>query len=333
MDGQLPRLPSLRVLWARWCVLAAGSRAMTPAPMPFGIVVDGPVGRYRASSTAGAMLARFGADRAVLSCGDVSWRVSGSRTATELLADGPDWADHVSMVDHHLRSGHFGWIAYWNVDGWRAAPVPDGVPLPPTHTTSAVAEALSAAQVGSTSGGAWTTDVPVPYPADSASGTGSHLLSTVRDTMFHVTRMAEYEWLDRTAWETAFGGSGRDIEAGWRLLEDQGLTTATGSGPITEDVDGRTADQAVVLAAQYAEQRRIAIPDDVRVDSAFRRESGWEITFSDYRDTGSGRTVAILVADNGWVGRTGAAGGGTGAVLTGTRRIPAAGATPWSAPG
>ncbi len=287
--NQLPRLPALRVLWARWCVLGAASRALGTAPLPFVLVVDGPVARYRASSTAGATLARFGSDRAVLSCGDYGWRVAGGETAMELLAHGPVWADHPSMVDHHVRGNHFGWAAYWDVDGWRAPPVPVGIPLAPAATTAAVARTVSAAQGGG---------------ADQ------------RDNIFHVTRMVEYEWLDRASWDTAFGAAARpggvepptgppaDVAAGWRLLEDQGLTCATGAGPIERDVDGRTAAEAVDIAAGYARKRHIAIPDDVRVDSAFRRESGWEIRFSDYRDADGPRYPVILVADNGWVGRT-----------------------------
>ncbi|GAA4384036.1 hypothetical protein GCM10023147_03990 [Tsukamurella soli] len=306
--SQMPRLPALRVLWARWCVLSAAGCALGGAPLPFTVSVDGPVARYRASSTAGAMLARFGSDRAVLSCGDYGWRVPGASAASGLIAGGPAWADHGSMIDHHVRAEHFGWAAYWDVDGWRAPPVPTGIPLPPAATTASVALALAAAQGGG---------------------------NAQRDNMFHVARMAEYQWLDEGSWRAAFDGDPAGvtwragIDEGWRLLDEQALTTSTGTGPVTADVDGRTASAAVALAVEYAEQRRIAVPPDVRVDSAFRRESGWEIRFSDYRDENPPRRAAILVADNGWVGRSPA----TPLAVTGTTRTPGPASAPLSGPG
>ncbi|GAA1096415.1 hypothetical protein GCM10009581_31530 [Tsukamurella strandjordii] len=285
----------LRLLYARWCLLAAAEAPLgaAGAPLPFRISVDGPrstaageggwVARYHASSTAGATLAGFPAHRAVLSCADAGWRVAGAPSADELLAGGPDWADHATMLDHRVRTGHFGWATFWEDGRWHCRTPPEpGLPLPPVSTTFDAAAALAAR-----------------FEEPAAVG----------DTMFHLVRMCEYEWLDTASWAAAFGplAPQRLIDESWERLVRFGLTQWTGSGPRIEGVPGRTAEQAVALAAEHAQREGPGIPEDVRVDSALRDPSGWRVSFRDYRDGPSVRPVVVQVPDEGPVrslGRT-----------------------------
>jgi hypothetical protein len=271
MNGELP---ALRVLWARWCAAAAIAGAMADGglALPVDIVVDGRVARYRAASGAGATLARFGADRAVLSCGDLGWRVAGSPSAALRVAALPDWVDHVSMLDHRVRVGHFSWVAVHQLDGWSAVRAPDGAPLPPMDTAG-LAGLLGA-----------------------ALGPGQ----AQRDLMFHLLRMAEYQDLDRTSWRTALGAvlPADATERGWETLREHDLIRLAGRGPVTVGVRGRSAADAETIALDYARRIGRAIPEDVRVGAGFRREHGWDFRYIDYRDADTGTALIIAVDDD-----------------------------------
>jgi hypothetical protein len=278
----------LRLLYARWCLLAAAEPVLAAAgvPLPFRITVDGPhggladatggwVARYDASASAGATLARFPGHRAVLSCGDAGWRLPGGPTAAKLLATGPAWADHATMIDHRVRGGHFGWAAFWENGSWNCEQSPElPLPLPSVQSTESTAAALAGR----------FDDRPRSI-----------------DAMFHLVRMCEYEWLDTASWETALGHlvPRRVAEESWSNLVRWGLTQWSGSGPLTEGVPGPTPDQAVASAAEHARSEGPRIPEDVRVDSALRTRKGWQVRFLDYRDAHHARPVVVMVPDEG----------------------------------
>ncbi|WP_248490027.1 hypothetical protein [Tsukamurella sp. PLM1] len=205
------RAESLRVIRARWSLLAAAGPVLAAAgaPLPFRASVDGVargVARYDSSSSAGATLAWLDADRAVLSCGDAGWRVAAAPGPAGLLEGGPSWADHVTLLDHRVSAGHYGWAEFWD-EGVRlsAAEPVDGAPLPPVFSTGRTAAAL-----------------------------GARLEHN--GTLFHLVRMSEYEWLDAASWRSAFGGLVPDrlIDESWETVVGFGLTQWTGGGPIEE---------------------------------------------------------------------------------------------------
>ncbi|CAM3879127.1 hypothetical protein ACXYTP_21915 [Tsukamurella ocularis] len=266
----------LRVIRARWCLLAAAQPVLAAAgaPLPFRVTVDGGergVARYDASSTAGATLAWLGSDRAVLSCGDLGWRVPGAAGPAERVVRGPSWLEHVTMLDHRVSAGRYAWTGIWDAGGFAAAedPLP-GAPLPPVGGSAEVAAALAGR-------------------LEDAEG------------MHHLVRMCEYEWLDAAAWRVAFGhlAPERVVEESWSLLRDAGLTQWTGDGPRYEGVPGRTPEEARAAAAEYARTRGLQIPEDVRVEAALRTGTGWRIRFLDYRDAGTARPLVISVPDAG----------------------------------
>ncbi|WP_019201526.1 hypothetical protein [Tsukamurella sp. 1534] len=270
----------LRLVRARWCLLAAAQPilAAAGAPLPFRVLVDGArpaVARYDASATAGATLALLDDDRAVLTCGDAGWRIPGAPGASGLVGRGPSWAGHPSVVDHRAVRDHYGWIAFWDGHGWSGTAGPEpGAALPPVLSTGATADAL----------GARYADGP---RSDAA--------------LVHLVRMTEYEWLDAPAWRAAFGHAGapRLVAESWDALVGFGLTQWSGDGPVTDHVVGRSPDEARALAAEFAERSGLQIPDDVRVESAMRTRTGWEIRFLDYRDADSARPLSIRVPDVG----------------------------------
>lgn len=263
----------LRVIYSRWCLLAAAAPVLAAAgaPLKFRISVDGGVygvARYDASANAGATLARFSDDRAVLSCGDASWRAPEAPSASARLAGGPSWADHVSMLDHRLSAGHYGWVGFWDDGAWLPTSSPAaGAPLPPVLSTAATAAAL---------GARW-------------------------EHAFHLVRMSEYAWLDSASWQAAFGAvvAARVLDESWEHLRSLGLTQWTGSGPVRSGVLGRTPDEAKLLAAEHARERGMQIPDEVRVESALRTRTGWQVRLLDYRDAGIARPLVISVPDEG----------------------------------
>ncbi len=273
--------PPLRVLRARWCLLAAAQPVLAAggAPLPFRITADGVergVARYDASATAGATLAWFGPGRAVLSCGDLGWRVPGAPGAAYRLDGGPSWLQHVAVLDHRLDAGRYGWIGVWDEDRFTAGEEPaPGAPLPPVASSAAVAGALGAR---------------LEHPSG----------------LDHLVRMCEYEWLDAASWWGAFGGLApeRTLDEAWCRLTDAGLTQWTGAGPKYDGVSGRTPEQAREVATEHARTRGIPIPDDVRVEAALRTRSGWRVRMLDYRDAESARPVVITVPDTGpvWIG-------------------------------
>lgn len=266
----------LRLIRARWCLLAAAQPVLAAAgaPLPFRVTVDGGdrgVARYDASSTAGATLAWFGPDRAVLSCGDLGWHVPGAPGPAERMDGGPSWLEHVTALDHRLAAGRYGWTGVWDDDGFHATEDPAlGAPLPPVSGPDEVVSALGA-RLG--------------------SGGGLH----------HVVRMCEYEWLDAASWWTAFGplAPERLLDEAWLRLRDAGLTQWTGEGPRYDGVPGRTPEEARAAAAEHARSRGLQIPEEVRVESALRTRTGWRVRFLDYRDVESGRPLLISVPDAG----------------------------------
>lgn len=274
------RAESLRVIRARWSLLAAAGPVLAAAgaPLPFRASVDGVargVARYDSSSSAGATLAWLDADRAVLSCGDAGWRVAAAPGPAGLLEGGPSWADHVTLLDHRVSAGHYGWAEFWD-EGVRlsAAEPVDGAPLPPVFSTGRTAAAL-----------------------------GARLEHN--GTLFHLVRMSEYEWLDAASWRSAFGGLVPDrlIDESWETVVGFGLTQWTGGGPIEEGVAGRTPAEAKRRAAEHAGERGLQIPDEVRVESALRTPDGWQVRFMDYRDATVARPLVISVPDAGpvWI--------------------------------
>lgn len=270
----------LRVVYARWSLLAAAEPVLAAAgaPLPFRVTVDGTgegVARYDASSTGGATLARFPGDRAVLSCGDAAWRIPGGASASELLRRGPSWADHATMLDHRVRAGRFGWAAFWCDGAWAGDLPPAAAPLPPIGSTAATAAALAAR----IDGAGWA------------------------DTATHLVRMCEYEWLDAASWRAAFGSlvAERVLDESWSQLVGFGLTQWSGSGPRTQGVAGRTPEEAVALAVECARREGLRIPDEVRVDSAMRGRRGWRVRFLDYRDAQTARPTVFEVPDEGTV--------------------------------
>ncbi len=269
------RLDPFRLIRARWCLLAAAQPvlAATGAPLPFRVTVDGAgrgVARYDASVAAGATLAWFGPDRAVLSCGDLGWPVPDAPGPTARLEGAPSWLEHVSALDHRLAEGRYGWLGVWDGDRFRAEQEPAlGAPLPP----------VGADQVAAVLGAG----------LDHAEG------------LHHLVRMCEYEWLDAPSWWAAFGSLAPDriVEEAWLRLRDQGLTQWTGDGPRYDGVPGPTPEQARAAAAGYARRRGLQIPDDVRVESALRTADGWRVRFLDYRDAEAGRPLIVAVPDTG----------------------------------
>ncbi|BDD84868.1 hypothetical protein TPB0596_46310 [Tsukamurella pulmonis] len=274
------RTDPLRLLRARWCLLAAAQPVLAAggAPLPFRVTVDGTergVARYDASSTAGATLAWFGPDRAVLSCGDLGWHVPGAPGAAERMAGGPSWLEHVSALDHRLSAGRYGWAGVWDGGGFDAGEAPEpGAPLPPVGSADEVVAALA----GRLENG---------------------------DGLQHVVRMCEYEWLDAASWRAAFGGFApeRMLDEAWLRLREWGLTQWTGDGPRYDGVPGRTPERARAVAAEHARERGMQIPEEVRVESALRTRTGWRVRFLDYRDVESGRPLVISVPDTGpaWI--------------------------------
>ncbi|CAM3290921.1 hypothetical protein [Tsukamurella hominis] len=274
------RAEPLRVIRARWCLLAAAQPVLAAAgaPLPFRVSVDGGergVARYDASSTAGATLAWFGPDRAVLSCGDLGWRVPGAPGPAERAERGPSWLEHATALDHRISAGRYAWTGIWDDGGFAAPddPLP-GAPLPPVFRSADVAAAL----------GARLTD-----------GAGLH----------HLVRMCEYEWLDAASWWGALGGLApeRVMDESWSRLRDHGLTQWTGDGPRYDGVPGRTPDQARAAAADHARARGLQIPEEVRVEAALRTGTGWRVRILDYRDVGTVRPLVISVPDDGpaWI--------------------------------
>lgn len=267
------RLDPFRLIRARWCLLAAAQPVLAAAgaPLPFRVTVDGAdrgVARYDASAAAGATLAWFGPDRAVLSCGDLGWRVPGSPGPAMRMEGAPSWLEHVSALDHRLADGRYGWAATWD-GAWAAAEPAPGAPLPPVGAGEVVA-ALGAG-------------------LDDADG------------LHHLVRMCEYEWLDAASWWAAFGSLApeRLLDETWLRLREQGITQWTGDGPRYDGVPGRTPEEARAEAAEHARRRGLQIPDDVRVESALRTADGWRVRFLDYRDAEAGRPLIIAVPDAG----------------------------------
>ncbi|GAA1074215.1 hypothetical protein [Tsukamurella spumae] len=270
----------LRVLRARWCLLAAAEPVLAAAgaPLPFRVTVsagDRGVARYDASSTAGATLTWFGPDRAVLSCGDLGWRVPGAQGPEDRVAGAPSWMEHVSALDHRVAAQHYGWLGVWDDGAWAADAAPEpGAPLPPVQGTAATALAL-----------------------------GARLEQT--DSLFHLVRMCEYEWLDAAAWWTIFRSLApeRVIDESWTQLIDLGLTQWTGGGPVFDGVPGRTPSEAEHAAAEHARERGLQIPDEVRVAAAMRTRDGWQVRLLDYRDADRSRPLVISVPDQGsaWI--------------------------------
>ncbi|NMD57890.1 MULTISPECIES: hypothetical protein [Tsukamurella] len=278
------RADPLRVIRARWCLLAAAQPVLAAAgaPLPFRVTVDGReqgVARYDASSTAGATLAWFGPERAVLSCGDLGWRVPGAPGPAERVERGPSWLEHVTALDHRVSAGRYAWTGFWD-DGAFAADeeLLPGAPLPPVGGSAEVAAALG--------------------------GRLEH-----GDGLHHLVRMCEYEWLDAATWWAAFGhlAPERTLERSWLRLQDHGLTQWSGGGPEYNGVPGRTPEEARAVAAEYARSRGLQIPEDVRVESALRTRDGWQVRFLDYRDAGTSRPLLISVPDEGAVRIEGAA--------------------------
>ncbi|TWS18015.1 hypothetical protein FK529_17580 [Tsukamurella asaccharolytica] len=270
------RLVPLRLIRARWCLLAAAQPVLAAAgaPLPFRVAVDGGdrgVARYDASSTAGATLAWFGPDRAVLSCGDLGWRVPGGAGPAERIVRGPSWMEHVAVLDHRVRGGRYSWVGVWDGGTFAADedPLP-GAPLPPVGGSAEVAAALGGRLVG---------------------GEGLH----------HLVRMCEYEWIDAGSWWAAFGtlAPERVVDESWSQLRDQGLTQWTGGGPRYDGVDGRTPEEARAAAADHARACGLQIPEEVRVEAGMRTRSGWRVRFLDYRDVGTARPLVISVPDDG----------------------------------
>ena len=266
----------LRLIRARWRLLAAAQPVLAAAgaPLPFRVTVDGGelgVARYDASSTAGATLAWVGLDRAVLSCGDLGWRVAGAVGPAERVQRGPSWLEHVAMLDHRVSAGRYAWTGIWD-DGAFAAdeqPLP-GAPLPPVSCSVELAAALG---------------------ARLEHGEGLH----------HLVRMCEYEWLDAPTWWAAFGqlAPERVMDESWLQLKESGLTQWTGDGPRYDGVPGRTPEEARAAAADHARSRGLQIPEDVRVEAALRTRTGWLVRFLDYRDVGTARPLVISVPDEG----------------------------------
>lgn len=270
------RAAPLRLIRARWCLLAAAQPVLAAAgaPLPFRVTVDGGergVARYDASSTAGATLVWFGPERAVLSCGDLGWRVPGAAGPAERVDGGPSWLEHVAMLDHRVSAGRYAWTGIWD-DGAFAAPADPlpGAPLPPVGDSGEVAAALA---------------------GRLKDGTGVH----------HLVRMCEYEWLDAPTWWAAFGGLApeRIMDESWLQLKESGLTQWTGEGPRYDGVPGRTPEEARAAAADHARARGLQIPEDVRVEAALRTGTGWLVRFLDYRDVGTARPLVISVPDQG----------------------------------
>lgn len=267
---------SLRLIRARWCLLAAAQPVLAAAgaPLPFRVTVDGGeqgVARYDASATAGATLAWFAPDRAVLSCGDLGWRVPGAEGPAARVADGPPWLEHVAMLDHRVCAGRYAWTAIWDDGGCTVAEEPQpGAPLPPVSGSAQVAAALG---------------------ARLEDGEGLH----------HLVRMCEYEWLDAASWWAAFGALApeRLVDESWSLLRDSGLTQWTGDGPRYDGVPGRTPEEARAAAAEHARTRGLQIPEEVRVEAALRTGTGWQVRFLDYRDVATARPLVITVPDEG----------------------------------
>lgn len=117
------RAAPLRLIRARWCLLAAAQPVLAAAgaPLPFRVTVDGGergVARYDASSTAGATLVWFGPERAVLSCGDLGWRVPGAAGPADWVDGGPSWLEHVAMLDHRVSAGRYAWTG--ELFSWRS---------------------------------------------------------------------------------------------------------------------------------------------------------------------------------------------------------------------
>lgn len=270
----------LRVVRARWCLLAAVQPVLAAAgsPLPFRVSFDGGArgaARYDASATAGATLAWFGDDRAVLSCGDEGWRVPGAPGPAELMRGGPSWVDHVTVLDHRVSAGHYGWVSFWYDGAWRPAADPaEGAPLPPVFRTADAAAALGARPEGG-------------------------------DAAFHLVRMCEYEWLDSASWRAAFSSlvASRVVDESWDRVKDFGLTQWSGSGPVADGVPGPSPEEAKQRAAEHARRRGLQIPDEVRVESALRTRFGWQVGFLDYRDAGVARPLVISVPDSGpvWI--------------------------------
>ncbi|MGX9296556.1 hypothetical protein [Tsukamurella paurometabola] len=270
------RVEPLRLIRARWCLLAAAQPVLAAAgaPLPFRVTVDGGergVARYDASSTAGATLVWFGPERAVLSCGDLGWRVPGAAGPAERVEGGPSWLEHVAMLDHRLAAGRYGWTAIWDDGAFAAAqdPLP-GAPLPPVGDSAEVASALG---------------------SRLKDGAGLH----------HLVRMCEYEWLDAASWWAAFGtlAPERVLDESWSRLNESGLTQWTGDGPRYEGVPGPTPEEARAAAAEHARARGLQIPEEVRVEAALRTRTGWLVRFLDYRDAGTARPLVISVPDVG----------------------------------
>lgn len=265
----------LRLIRARWRLLAAAQPVLAAAgaPLPFRVTVDGGtrgVARYDSSSTAGATLAWFGPDRAVLSCGDLGWRVPGAPGPAERVAGGPPWLEHVAVLDHRVCAGRYAWTGIWDDGAFAAeAPLP-GAPLPPVGTSAEVAAAL---------GGRLEHD----------------------EALHHLVRMCEYEWLDAPTWWAAFGelAPERLLDESWSVLKESGLTQWTGDGPRYDGVPGRTPEEARAAAADHARSRGLQIPEDVRVEAALRTRTGWLVRFLDYRDVGTARPLVISIPDEG----------------------------------
>ena len=267
---------SLRLIRARWCLLAAAQPVLAAAgaPLPFRVTVDGGergVARYDASATAGATLAWFGPERAVLSCGDLGWPVPGAGGPAARVADGPPWLEHVAVLDHRVCAGRYAWTAIWDDGGCVVAEEPQpGAPLPPVAGSAEAAAALG---------------------ARLEDGEGLH----------HLVRMCEYEWLDAASWWAAFGALApeRLVDESWSLLRDCGLTQWTGGGPRYDGVPGRTPEEAREAAAEHARTRGLQIPEEVRVEAALRIGTGWQVRFLDYRDVETARPLVITVPDEG----------------------------------
>lgn len=270
-----PTVP-LRVIRARWCLLAAAQPvlAASGAPLPFRVSADGGdrgVARYDASSTAGATLAWFGPDRAVLSCGDLGWRVPGSAGPVERVDEGPSWLTHVTALDHRVSAGRYGWCGTWEDGLFTASDEPlQGAPLPPVGDADRMVAALGAGR-GDTAG------------------------------LHHLVRMCEYEWLDAASWWAALGGAASDrmMDESWLRLREAGLTQWTGEGPVVDGVPGLTPEQARIAATEFARERGLWIPDEVRVEAALRTGTGWQVGFLDYRDAETARPLVISIPDAG----------------------------------
>ncbi|ONM48494.1 hypothetical protein [Nocardia donostiensis] len=203
-DGELP---DLRVLWARWAVLAA---AFLAAGSELGPRIGPSVGVFEGESRSGSTLTVLPGDRAVLSGGvwdapvlDAVYNAGAGMP--EFFAGAPSWvADPV--LNPRIATGMLTFCYWWQDGRWYR-----GESEPMARCAPAVPAV-------------WTVDTVAGVVADLL-GEGANVTAAAE-----LVRAAQGHSVTRAAVERAFGHAGIDIEGALFQFTVAGLVADGGAG-------------------------------------------------------------------------------------------------------